>query len=225
MGSNCLVSEMRKMTTRISLSWYEDSVSLLFMERCGVLRSVSSAWQMGHVSCSITSNSQGCCKHWVNICKVLACTNKSVSSFFMWFWLRWLWIIMTERNINKASLYHFLISLKIFCPFSFRLYWAFILCVGFLYLRWVEAALRCSAHRSHSLVAEVRPSVRGLQACTRGPTGWGPRARRLSVGAALGLSRSAACGILPDRGSNLCPLHWQADSCPLCHQGSPHFIF
>ena len=119
------------MTTRIYLSWYEDSVSLLFMERCGVLRSVSSAWQMGRVSCSITSNSQGCCKHWVNMCKVLVCTNKSVSSFFMWFWLRWLWIIMTERNINKASLYHFLISLKIFCPFSFsqqQVSWNYISC-------------------------------------------------------------------------------------------------
>ena len=38
---------------------------------------------------------------------------------------------------------------------------------------------------------------------------------------AHGPSRSAARGILPDRGSNPCPLHWQADSQPLCHQGSP----
>ena len=38
-------------------------------------------------------------------------------------------------------------------------------------------------------------------------------------------SRSAACGIFPDQGSNLCPLHWQADSQPLRHQGSPTFIF
>ena len=29
------------------------------------------------------------------------------------------------------------------------------------------------------------------------------------------------CGIFPDQGSNLCPLHWQADSQPLDHQGSP----
>ena len=28
-------------------------------------------------------------------------------------------------------------------------------------------------------------------------------------------------GILPDQGSNPCPLHWQADSQPLRHQGSP----
>ena len=37
-------------------------------------------------------------------------------------------------------------------------------------------------------------------------------------------SRSTACGILPDQGSNPCPLHWQADSQPLCHQGSPVLI-
>ena len=36
-----------------------------------------------------------------------------------------------------------------------------------------------------------------------------------------GLSCSAACGILPDQGSNRFPLHWQADSQPLRHKGSP----
>ena len=40
-----------------------------------------------------------------------------------------------------------------------------------------------------------------------------------------GLSYSVACGILPDQGSNPCPLHWQADSQPLCHQGSPPLVF
>ena len=39
---------------------------------------------------------------------------------------------------------------------------------------------------------------------------------------AHGPSCSAACGIFPDQGSNPCPLHWQADSQPLRHQGSPH---
>ena len=38
---------------------------------------------------------------------------------------------------------------------------------------------------------------------------------------AHGPSRSTACGILPDQGPNPCPLHWQADSQPLRHQGSP----
>ena len=49
-----------------------------------------------------------------------------------------------------------------------------------------------------------------------------------SVVVAHGPSCSAARGIFPDQGSNPCPLHWQADSQPLCHQGSPspwHFKF
>ena len=46
-----------------------------------------------------------------------------------------------------------------------------------------------------------------------------------SVVVAHGPSRSAACGIFPDQGSNPCPLHWQADSQPLRHQGSPNLIF
>ena len=44
-----------------------------------------------------------------------------------------------------------------------------------------------------------------------------------SVVVAHGPSCSAARGILPDQGSSPCALHWQADSQPLCHQGSPVF--
>ena len=43
-----------------------------------------------------------------------------------------------------------------------------------------------------------------------------------SVIVAHGPSCSTACGIFPDQGLNPCPLHWQADSQPLRHQGSPH---
>ena len=42
-----------------------------------------------------------------------------------------------------------------------------------------------------------------------------------SVIVAHGPNCSAACGIFPDQGSNPCLLHWQADSQPLRHQGSP----
>ena len=45
-----------------------------------------------------------------------------------------------------------------------------------------------------------------------------------SVVVAHGLSCSAACGIFPDQGPNPCPLHWQADSQPLRHQGSPYVL-
>ena len=46
-----------------------------------------------------------------------------------------------------------------------------------------------------------------------------------SVIVAHGPSHSAACGTFPDQGSNPCPLHWQADSQPLRHQGSPKILF
>ena len=46
-----------------------------------------------------------------------------------------------------------------------------------------------------------------------------------SVTVAHGPSCSSACGIFPDQGSNPCPLHWQADSQPLHHQGSPCLLF
>ena len=36
-----------------------------------------------------------------------------------------------------------------------------------------------------------------------------------------GLSCSVVCGIFLDQGLNLCPLHWQADSQPLRHEGRP----
>ena len=45
--------------------------------------------------------------------------------------------------------------------------------------------------------------------------------RRAGSVVAHGPSCSVACGIFPDQSSNLCPLHWQADSQPLRHQGSP----
>ena len=51
---------------------------------------------------------------------------------------------------------------------------------------------------------------------------WSTGSRRTSSAIVVhGPSCSAACGIFPDQGSNPCPLHWQADSQPLCHQGSP----
>ena len=51
------------------------------------------------------------------------------------------------------------------------------------------------------------------------------RARALrrvgSVAVAHGLSCPVACGVFPDQGSNQCSLHWQENSLPLGHQGSP----
>ena len=57
-----------------------------------------------------------------------------------------------------------------------------------------------------------------------------PVPRLWSSGSAVvahGFSCSSACGIFPDQGWNPCLLHWQVDSLPLSHQGSPrlwHFL-
>ena len=40
-----------------------------------------------------------------------------------------------------------------------------------------------------------------------------------------GVSCSEARGIFPDQGSNLCLLHWQADSLSLSHQARPRLCF
>ena len=40
-----------------------------------------------------------------------------------------------------------------------------------------------------------------------------------------GLSCHMACGVFPDQGLNPCPLHWQADSLSLDHEGSPSVSF
>ena len=54
--------------------------------------------------------------------------------------------------------------------------------------------------------------VHGLGHCSS----WALVAHRLSC--------FSACGIFPDKGLNLCTLHWQADSKPLDHQGSPDYM-
>ena len=46
-----------------------------------------------------------------------------------------------------------------------------------------------------------------------------------SVAVAYRLSCPMAGGVFLDQGLNLCPLHWQAGSQPLDHQGSPSSLF
>ena len=46
-----------------------------------------------------------------------------------------------------------------------------------------------------------------------------------SVGVVHGFSSSLACGIFLDQESNPCPLPWQANSYPMCHQGGPWHLY
>ena len=100
--------------------------------------------------------------------------------------------------------------------FFFLIYLFFI----YLWLCWVFVSVRglslvvASGDHSSSRCAGVSLSRPLLLRST------GSR-RTGSAIVAHGPSCSAACGIFPDQGSNPCPLHWQADSQPLRHQGSP----
>ena len=90
----------------------------------------------------------------------------------------------------------------------------------YLWLCWVFVSVRglslvvASGGHSSSQCAGLSPS-RPLPLRSTGSR------RAGSAIVAHGPSCSAACGILPDQGSNPCALHWRADSQPLCHQGSP----
>ena len=94
----------------------------------------------------------------------------------------------------------------------------------YLWLCWVFVSVRglslvvASGGHSSSRCAGFSPSRPLLLRST------GSR-RAGSATVAHGPSCSAACGILPDQGLNPCPLHWQADSQPPRHQGSPSMKF
>ena len=103
---------------------------------------------------------------------------------------------------------------------SFFFYFIFI----YLWLCWVFVSVRglspvvASGGHSSSRCEGLSPS-RPLSLRSTGSR------RAGSAIVAHGPSRSTACGILPDQGTNLCPLHWQADSQPLRHEGSPVLTF
>ena len=100
-----------------------------------------------------------------------------------------------------------------FICFFFNLFIYFWLCWVFVSV-WGLSPVAASGGHSSSRCAGLSLSRPLLLRST------GSRRAR-SVVVAHGLSCSAACGILPDQGSNPCPLHWQAESQPLRHQGSP----
>ena len=115
-------------------------------------------------------------------------------------------------------------SLKfLWSSISFSFFFKFILFI-YLWLCWVlvpvwglSPVVASGGHSSSQRVGLSPPRPHLLRTTGSRRTG--------SATVAHGSSRSAACGILPDQGSNPCPLHWQADSQPQRHQGSPSFSF
>ena len=128
------------------------------------------------------------------------------------------------NNLRWKSSYtfHFLVCLEVWFAGSNRMmcFFFFIFIFFYFWLCWVFVSVRglslvvASGGHSSSRCAGLslsRPLL--LQSA-------GSR-RAGSVIVAHGPSCCMACGIFPDQGSNLCALHWQADSQPLRHQGSP----
>ena len=92
----------------------------------------------------------------------------------------------------------------------------------YFWLCWVFAAVGLS------LVVVWGPLAAAASlAVERGLQGWQPQQLQDtgSVMVPQPLSCSAARGIFRDQGSNLCLLHWQADSLPGSHKGSPENQF
>ena len=106
-------------------------------------------------------------------------------------------------------------------PFSFFFFNKFIILFIYFWLCWVfVAACRLSLVAASGRYSSSRcAGLSLLRPLLLRSTG----SRR--AGAVVVVHRSscsAACGVFPDQGSNPCPLHWQADSQPLRHQGSPN---
>ena len=112
---------------------------------------------------------------------------------------------------SKKAFYFFIFFIFIFLNIYLFIYlW---LCWDLVSVRGLSLVVASGGHSS-SRCAGLSPSRPLLLQST------GSRCAG-SATVAHGPSCSAACGILPDQGSNPCPLHWQADSQPLRHQGSP----
>ena len=102
----------------------------------------------------------------------------------------------------------------------------------YFWLHWVSIAVNrlslVTVSQGYSSLKCAGFSFRWLllsQARALGCTGfnsWSTRAQQLQH---TGFSCSKVHVILPGQGRNPCDQHWQADSLPLCHQGSPHLCF
>ena len=127
---------------------------------------------------------------------------------------------------------------SLICPFQVGTIYFFKKINLFIYLFLAALGIRCCAQALSSCseqgplfiavrgpTAVASPAAEhGLQAHGLSSCGSQAPERRLSS-VEHGPRCSAACGIFPDQGTNPCPLHWQVDSQPLRHQGSPDTIF
>ena len=115
--------------------------------------------------------------------------------------------------LSFSMSFHGLITIFFKILFIYLFIYFFWLCWVFVFVRGLSLVAASGGHSS-SRCTGLSPSQPLLLRST------GSR-RTGSVIVAHGPCCSAACGTFPDQGSNPCLLHWQADSQPLHHQGSP----
>ena len=123
-----------------------------------------------------------------------------------------------------SKLEHILTSLRFYSTLTFNVFFFLIFIYLFFYL-WLCSVFGSVQGPSPVAASGGHPSsqcvgISLLQPLLLQSTG---SRHAGSVIVAHGPSCSAACGILLEQGSNPHPLHWQADSQPLRHQGSPTF--
>ena len=120
-------------------------------------------------------------------------------------WIKFIWCVLIHCCYDS---YFFFLKEFLYLFIYFWLRWVFVSVRGL-------SLVAASGGHSSSRCAGLSPS-RPL------PLRSTSSRRAGSIVVAHGPSCSEACGIFPDQGSNPCPLHWQADSQPLRHQGSPY---
>ena len=131
--------------------------------------------------------------------------------------LRYCYVYTLRRNQDSALRLLYCFFLFFFKGVGLFIFFYFWLCWVFVSVQGLSLVAASGGHSSSRCVG-ISPSRPILL--------WSTGSRRAgSVIVAHGPSCSAACGIFPDQGSNRCPLHWQADSQALHHQGSPALLF
>ena len=149
---------------------------------------------------------------WVRKCSLLFCFLEEFEKDWCYF-LKHLVDSTSEATQSWVVLFWRLLIIYLF-------FLNFIYLFIYLWLCWVFVSVQ-----GLSLVAasggHCSSRCTGLS-LSRPPLLWSTGSR--CAGSAIvahGPSWSAACGILPDQGLSPCTLHWQADSQPLRHPGSP----
>ena len=148
---------------------------------------------------------------------ILFATN-IVTIAFLWLLFFW-YFFLYHFIVNTSALLFLFLFIFIFYFLFFKIIYLFIyfwLCWVFISVRGLPLVVASGGHSSSRCAGLSLLGPLLLRSTSSRCTG--------SVAVAHGPSCSTACGIFPDQGSSPCPLHWQADSQPLHHQGSPYYF-